>query len=152
MYVQIDIVLGHINHSLFWKNLAPASSEKKGNGGLLKDGPLKQAIDKDLGGLENLKKEFNTAAAGIQGSGWAWLVSALNLTERDSEYLTTCLISPQSLNTQSKRLEISTTANQDPLLGNVVLFGVDMWEHAFYLQYQNVKPDVRFDYVSPLRL
>ncbi|KAG6844151.1 hypothetical protein H0H87_009394 [Tephrocybe sp. NHM501043] len=65
---------GHINHSLFWKNLAPAASEKKGNGGNLKDGPLKEAIIAAFGSLDNLKKEFNTTTAGIQGSGWGWLV------------------------------------------------------------------------------
>ncbi|KAJ7302384.1 Iron/manganese superoxide dismutase [Mycena albidolilacea] len=64
---------GHINHSLFWKNLAPAHA-KGGSGGVLKDGPLKAAIDKDFGGLDNLKKEFNAATLGIQGSGWGWLV------------------------------------------------------------------------------
>ncbi|KAJ7235141.1 manganese superoxide dismutase [Mycena haematopus] len=109
---------GHINHSLFWKNLAPSSS-KGGNGGVLKDGPLKQAIDKDFGGLDNLKKEFNAATLSIQGSGWGWL----------------------GLNPTTKRLEIITTANQDPLLTHVPLIGVDIWEHAFYLQYLNVKPD-----------
>jgi Fe-Mn family superoxide dismutase len=105
---------GHINHSLFWKNLAP-----KGIGGVLKDGPLKAAIDKDFGGLENLKKEFNATTAGIQGSGWGWL----------------------GFNPGSKRLELATTPNQDPLLNLVPIIGVDIWEHAFYLQYKNVKVD-----------
>ncbi|KAF7358960.1 Superoxide dismutase [Mycena sanguinolenta] len=109
---------GHINHSLFWKNLAPAH-DKGGHGGHLKDGPLKQAIDKEFGGLENLKKEFNAATLGIQGSGWGWL----------------------GYDVKSRRLEIITTANQDPLLTHVPLIGVDIWEHAFYLQYLNVKPD-----------
>ncbi|KAG6865151.1 hypothetical protein C0991_004834 [Blastosporella zonata] len=109
---------GHINHSLFWKNLAP-SSEKKGNGGVLKDGPLKDAILDAFGSLETLKKEFNTTTAGIQGSGWGWL----------------------GLNLSTKRLEITTTANQDPLLSHVPIIGVDIWEHAFYLQYLNVKAD-----------
>ncbi|KAF8597559.1 manganese and iron superoxide dismutase [Ceratobasidium sp. AG-I] len=108
---------GHINHSLFWKNLAPAS----GAGGKLKPGPLQDAIIRDFGSFDNFKKEFNAAALGVQGSGWGWLV----------------------LNTSNKRLDIITTANQDPVLPpNVPLFGVDMWEHAFYLQYKNVKPDV----------
>jgi len=109
---------GHINHSLFWKNMAPAH-EKGGNGGVLKDGPLKQAIDRDFGGLENLKKEMNAATLGIQGSGWSWL----------------------GLNEKNGRLEIATKANQDPLLHLVPLIGIDIWEHAFYLQYKNVKPD-----------
>ena len=70
------VVLGHINHTLFWKNLAPASSEGKGNGGTLRDGPLKEAITKQFGSFDNLK-EFNATTAVIQGSGWGWLVSAL---------------------------------------------------------------------------
>ncbi|KAH0583169.1 Superoxide dismutase [Mn], mitochondrial [Termitomyces sp. J132] len=110
---------GHINHSLFWKNLAPAALEKKGNGGVLKDGPLKTAIENTFGSLDSFKKEFNTTTAGIQGSGWGWL----------------------GLNPSTKRLEIVTTANQDPLLTHVPIIGVDIWEHAFYLQYLNVKAD-----------
>ncbi len=65
---------GHINHSLFWKNLAPSASEGKGNGGQLRDGPLKEAIIKGWGSLDSFKKEFNTTTASIQGSGWGWLV------------------------------------------------------------------------------
>ncbi|KAG9092741.1 hypothetical protein FRC07_011599 [Ceratobasidium sp. 392] len=107
---------GNINHSLFWKNLAPAS----GAGGKLKPGHLHDAITRDFGSFDNFKKEFTAASLGIQGSGWGWLV----------------------LNTSNKRLDIITTPNQDPVLPpNVPLVGVDMWEHAFYLQYKNVKPD-----------
>ena len=65
---------GHINHSLFWKNLAPSASEGKGNGGVLRDGPLKNAIVEAFGSFDNFKKEFNTTTAAIQGSGWGWLV------------------------------------------------------------------------------
>ncbi|MCV2423780.1 superoxide dismutase [Paucibacter sp. DJ4R-1] len=106
---------GHINHSLFWKNLAPeTSSDSKP-----KSAPtLSDAIKNSFG--ENFQKEFNAAALGIQGSGWAWLV----------------------YHPSGKRLEIITTPNQDPVLPPYVpIFGVDMWEHAFYLQYKNVKPD-----------
>ncbi|KAL0958571.1 hypothetical protein HGRIS_000711 [Hohenbuehelia grisea] len=110
---------GHINHSLFWKNLAPSKTEGKGNGGVLQDGPLKDAIVQSFGSLDNLKKEFNTTTAGIQGSGWGWL----------------------GLNPTTKRLEVVTSANQDPLLSHVPIIGVDIWEHAFYLQYLNVKVD-----------
>jgi len=110
---------GHINHSLFWKNMAPSAAVKKGNGGVLSDGPLKAAIEKTFGSLDNLKKEFNTTTAGIQGSGWGWL----------------------GVNPSTKVLEITTTANQDPLLSHVPIIGVDIWEHAFYLQYKNVKVD-----------
>ncbi|CAG7851187.1 Superoxide dismutase [Mn], mitochondrial; AltName: Full=Mn-SOD; Flags: Precursor [Serendipita indica DSM 11827] len=107
---------GHINHSFFWKILAPTSQ----GGGQLADGKLKSAIEKDFGSIDAFKKEFNTKAAAIQGSGWGWL----------------------GYNTTTKKLEITTTANQDPLLAPwVPIIGVDMWEHAFYLQYKNVKPD-----------
>ncbi|KIK61386.1 hypothetical protein GYMLUDRAFT_42974 [Collybiopsis luxurians FD-317 M1] len=106
---------GHINHSLFWKNLAPAS----GDGGKLSDGPLKKAIEQDFGSVEAFKKEFNTKTAALQGSGWGWL----------------------GYNSSTKKLEIVTTPNQDPLLSHTPIIGVDIWEHAFYLQYKNVKPD-----------
>ncbi|KAG7441534.1 manganese and iron superoxide dismutase [Guyanagaster necrorhizus] len=110
---------GHINHSLFWKNLAPAHSEGKGNGGVLHGGSLKDAIEGTFGSVDAFKKQFNATTAGIQGSGWGWL----------------------GLNPITKRLEIVTTANQDPLLTHVPIIGVDIWEHAFYLQYLNVKAD-----------
>ncbi|PPQ93061.1 hypothetical protein CVT25_011937 [Psilocybe cyanescens] len=110
---------GHINHSLFWKNLAPSAAVNKGTGGVLRDGAFKTAIEKTFGSLDNLKKEFNAATAGIQGSGWGWL----------------------GVNPSNKQLEISTTPNQDPLLTLVPIIGVDIWEHAFYLQYKNVKVD-----------
>ncbi|KAG8808792.1 hypothetical protein FRC17_003771 [Serendipita sp. 399] len=107
---------GHVNHSFFWKILAPQSS----GGGVLSDGPLKSAIERDFGSLEALKKDFNAKTAAIQGSGWGWL----------------------GYNKDRRRLEIVTTANQDPLLApHVPIIGVDIWEHAFYLQYKNVKPD-----------
>ncbi|KAG2007229.1 manganese superoxide dismutase, variant 2 [Coprinopsis cinerea AmutBmut pab1-1] len=99
---------GHINHSLFWKNLAPASED----GGKLADGALKQALERDFGSVEAFKKEFNTKTAAIQGSGWGWL----------------------GYNPSNKKLEIVTTANQDPLLSHTPIIGVDIWEHAFYLQ------------------
>ena len=77
---------GHINHSLFWKNLAPSASEKKGHGGQLHDGPLKKAITDAFGSFDAMKKEFNTTTAGIQGSGWGWLVSVpLNAGRREAE-------------------------------------------------------------------
>jgi len=109
---------GHINHSLFWKNLATSSS-KGGNGGVLKNGDLKTLILARWKTVEDFQKDFNTTTAGIQGSGWGWL----------------------GYNKSSKSLEIATTPNQDPLLNLVPLIGVDIWEHAFYLQYKNVKVD-----------
>ncbi|CAE6490944.1 unnamed protein product [Rhizoctonia solani] len=114
---------GHINHSLFWKNLAPAGTtglKKEGNTWKLETPSLASAIDRDFDSFDSFQESFNQAALGIQGSGWAWLV----------------------LNTNNQRLDIITTPNQDPVLPpHVTLFGVDMWEHAFYLQYKNVKPD-----------
>ncbi|KAF9448438.1 manganese and iron superoxide dismutase [Macrolepiota fuliginosa MF-IS2] len=106
---------GHINHTLFWKNLSPA----KEDGGKLVDGKLKDEIVKAFGSVEELKKRFNATTAAIQGSGWGWL----------------------GLNPTTKQLEIVTTANQDPLISHVPIIGVDIWEHAFYLQYKNVKVD-----------
>ncbi|KAF9030363.1 manganese and iron superoxide dismutase [Hymenopellis radicata] len=106
---------GHINHSLFWTNLAPSS----GDGGKLEAGPLKTAIERDFGSVEEFKKEFNAKTAAIQGSGWGWL----------------------GYNSSNGMLEIVTTSNQDPLLSHVPLIGIDIWEHAFYIQYKNVKPD-----------
>jgi len=105
---------GHINHSLFWKNLAPASESTN-----QPTGALKEALEKDFGGIEAFKKEMNEKTAAVQGSGWGWL----------------------GYNTALKKLEIVTTPNQDPLLTHVPIIGIDIWEHAFYLQYKNVKPD-----------
>ncbi|POY72620.1 Fe-Mn family superoxide dismutase [Rhodotorula taiwanensis] len=105
---------GHINHTLFWENLAPTSAE---GGKFPSSGKLYDQVQQDFGGLDGLKKAVNTAALGIQGSGWAWL----------------------GYNPQTKKLETVTTANQDPLLGYVPIVGIDMWEHAYYLDYKNVK-------------
>ncbi|KAI3624934.1 superoxide dismutase [Malassezia furfur] len=106
---------GHINHSLFWKNLAPTNK----GGGELDSGELRSAIDRDFGSVDAMKEKFNAALAGIQGSGWGWL----------------------GLNPTTQKLDIITTANQDPLLSHKPLIGIDAWEHAYYLQYKNVKAD-----------
>ncbi|KAJ7242040.1 Mn superoxide dismutase [Mycena rebaudengoi] len=106
---------GHINHSLFWENLAPAAHD----GGTLADGPLKAALEETFRSVEEFKKTFNTKTAAIQGSGWGWL----------------------GYNHATRKLEIVTTSNQDPLISHTPIIGVDIWEHAFYLQYKNVKPD-----------
>lgn len=96
---------GHLNHTLFWENLAPKNS----GGGEPPSGDLAKAIDTSFGGLEELKKKFNAALAGIQGSGWAWLV-------KDS---------------QTGNISIKTYANQDPVVGQFKpLLGIDAWEHA----------------------
>lgn len=107
---------GHVNHSLFWENLAPANS----GGGGAPSGALAKAIDDAYGGLEGLKKVMNAKLAGIQGSGWAWLVK----------------------DTETGQIGVRTYANQDPVVGQYVpLLGVDAWEHAYYLQYQNRKAE-----------
>ncbi|KAI7859573.1 Manganese/iron superoxide dismutase [Circinella umbellata] len=106
---------GHINHSLFWQNLAPKSN----GGGEKPTGELLKAIETKWGSFDEFIAKFNAASAGVQGSGWGWL----------------------GYNKESKQLEIATTPNQDPLLGLVPLLGVDVWEHAYYLQYKNVRPD-----------
>lgn len=106
---------GHVNHSIFWKNLCPANQFEPPTG------KLAAAIDESFGGLDSLQKKFNPAAAAVQGSGWAWL----------------------ALHPESKKLQVVTTSNQDPCstTGHVPLLGVDVWEHAYYLQYKNVRPD-----------
>lgn len=108
---------GHINHSIFWTNLAPQSE----GGGEAPTGELADAINKQWGSLENFIGAFNGVTGPIQGSGWGWL----------------------GYNKTKKSLEIATCANQDPLAakGLVPLLGIDVWEHAYYLQYKNVRPD-----------
>jgi len=105
---------GHTNHSLFWENLAPKSA----GGGEPPSGQLAKLIDARWGSLDTFKSSFNTALAGIQGSGWAWLVQDV----------------------QTGDISIKTFANQDPVVGKYrPLLGIDAWEHAYYLQYQNRK-------------
>ena len=100
---------GHINHALFWSNLAPADSPETK---LEAAAPsLSAEIDKTWGSFDSFKKSFSTALLGIQGSGWGWLVK------------------------DGPTLRIVTTKDQDPVVGGEVpVFGVDMWEHAYYLQ------------------
>ncbi|KMZ23918.1 superoxide dismutase [Haemophilus influenzae] len=108
---------GHTNHSLFWKSL------KKGT---TLQGALKDAIERDFGSVDAFKAEFEKAAATRFGSGWAWLVL-----------------------TAEGKLAVVSTANQDnPLMGKEVagcegfpLLGLDVWEHAYYLKFQNRRPD-----------
>ncbi|KAG9304389.1 hypothetical protein G9A89_019951 [Geosiphon pyriformis] len=106
---------GHINHSLFWKNLAPI----KLGGGEPPKGALLSAIQKEFGSLDDFITKFNVTTAAIQGSGWGWL----------------------GYNKNAKRIEIITLPNQDPLTSHVPLLGIDVWEHAYYLQYKNARPD-----------
>jgi len=107
---------GHVNHTLFWENLAPSKS----GGGGEPSGQVKSAIEASYGDFSSFKTKFNTALAGIQGSGWAWLV-------KDNE---------------TGQVQIRTYANQDPVVGKYTpLLGIDAWEHAYYLQYQNRKAE-----------
>ena len=107
---------GHTNHTLFWENLAPQSQ----GGGSPPTGKLATSIDEAFGGLEQMKEKFNAALAGIQGSGWCWLVQ----------------------DTQTGALGIKTYANQDPVVGQWrPVLGIDAWEHAYYLQYENRKAE-----------
>ncbi|MBL6594854.1 MAG: superoxide dismutase [Flavobacteriales bacterium] len=108
---------GFYNHSLFWKVMSP-------NGGGTPSGSLSEAIDRDFGSFENFKDSFSKAAATQFGSGWAWLCA----------------------NSDGK-LEVCSTPNQDnPLMPGVgcdgtPILGIDVWEHAYYLNYQNRRPD-----------
>ena len=103
---------GHANHSLFWSIMAP-------NGGDPSSGEVGEAIKSAFGSLEAANEEFTTAATKRFGSGWAWLVIG------------------------DDGLEIYSTANQDsPLMqGHTPILGIDVWEHAYYLNYQNRRPD-----------
>ena len=105
---------GHCNHSLFWQILAPGGSTAP-------EGELATAIDGTFDSFDSFKEQFATAAATRFGSGWAWLIS-------DGE----------------EKLSISSTPNQDnPRMtgGGIPILGIDVWEHAYYLNYQNRRPD-----------
>ncbi|KAH0979355.1 hypothetical protein GBA52_006532 [Prunus armeniaca] len=110
---------GHVNHSIFWKNLTPVSH----GGGEPPHGSLGWAIDTNFGSMEALVQKINAEGAALQGSGWVWL----------------------ALDKELKKLVVETTANQDPLVTKgptlVPLLGIDVWEHAYYLQYKNVRPE-----------
>lgn len=106
---------GHVNHSLFWQMMAPAAAS--GNPG--PTGAIGAALTKSFGSVEAFRKQMNEAATKRFGSGWAWLV--LN----------------------DGKLEITSTPNQDsPIMdGQIPLLGLDVWEHAYYLKYQNRRAD-----------
>lgn len=106
---------GHINHSIFWTVMSP-------NGGGEPSGDILSAIHRDFGSYDSMREKLSAASIGVQGSGWGWL----------------------GFNKTTRTLAIATCANQDPLeatTGLVPLFGIDVWEHAYYLQYKNVRPD-----------
>jgi len=109
---------GHFNHTLFWDNMSP-------NGGKIPTGDLNDAINAEFGSFKNLKGLFSEAAKTRFGSGWAWLCQDVN-----------------------KKLFVMSTPNQDnPMMSKVVkktgtpLLGLDVWEHAYYLNYQNRRGD-----------
>ena len=108
---------GHVNHSIFWTNLAPAND----GGGGKPEGELEAAIDEFFGGFDKFQAHFTAAATGIQGSGWA-VLSWDPIGEQ--------LIIQQLFDQQSNTAQ-----------GTIPVFQLDMWEHAFYLDYLNVKAD-----------
>jgi Fe-Mn family superoxide dismutase len=103
---------GHWNHAMFWKIMGP-------NGGGAPTGNVAQAINAAFGSFDTFKEKFNAAGVGRFGSGWAWLIKS------------------------GGKVEITSTPNQDnPLMdGKAAVMGCDVWEHAYYLKYQNRRPD-----------
>ena len=104
---------GFVNHDFFWRLMAPGGADRPG-------GALAAAIDAAFGSFDGFRKQFAAAAVGRFGSGWAWLAAG-----------------------EGGALEVLSTANQDtPVMdGKVPVVGVDVWEHAYYLNYQNRRPD-----------
>eukprot|EP00474_Spongospora_subterranea_P008547 CRZ09005.1 hypothetical protein [Spongospora subterranea] len=109
---------GHLNHSIFWTNLAPVNA---GGGQTPTSGALYDSITDTFGGFPEFISKFSAQAAAVQGSGWAWL----------------------TYNQTYNKLEIVTTSNQDPIVAPAVvpILGVDVWEHAYYLDYKNARPE-----------
>jgi Fe-Mn family superoxide dismutase len=103
---------GHVNHTMFWQIMAP-------NAGGAPTGAIADGINAAFGGFDKFKEEFKKAAIGRFGSGWAWVVD------------------------NGGKLAIESTPNQDaPMMeGKKAVFGIDVWEHAYYLKYQNRRPD-----------
>jgi superoxide dismutase, Fe-Mn family len=102
---------GHYNHTLFWEMMSPEGGEPSGE--------IAEALDRTFGGLDAFKEQFSTAATNHFGSGWAWLVW------------------------DGASLRVATTVNQDaPVMeGQTPILGLDVWEHAYYLRYQNRRPE-----------
>jgi superoxide dismutase, Fe-Mn family len=126
----LNNVGGHINHSLFWQMMAPGAGGPP-------TGPIAAALDKEFGSFQEFQKQFNEAAMKRFGSGWAWLVM-----------------------TPEGKLSVLSTPNQNPpvIEGRKPLLGLDVWEHAYYLKYQNRRADyattwwntVNWDFVNRL--
>lgn len=110
---------GHSNHSFFWTIMGPKAGGARAAGDAGPNGKAGTAIKHTFGDFAKFKEKFTAAAAGVFGSGWAWLVS------------------------DNSKLVITTTANQDsPIMrGQVPILGLDVWEHAYYLKYQNRRPE-----------
>lgn len=104
---------GHANHTMFWQIMTPGGAKEPG-------GDLKAAIDRDLGGFDKMKADFNGSGARVFGSGWVFVTV-----------------------TKEGKLALVSKPNQDnPMMdGQMVLFGNDVWEHAYYLKYQNRRPE-----------
>ena len=106
---------GHINHSLFWENLSPTSNFPT-------FGPLEKSIKDRFGSLDDMIAEMSAKTIAVQGSGWGWLV----------------------YDPKTKMLDVVALPNQDPLeatTGLKPLLGIDVWEHAYYVDYRNVRPN-----------
>jgi Fe-Mn family superoxide dismutase len=103
---------GHVNHTMFWQIMGP-------NAGGTPTGAIAEAINSSFGSFDSFKEQFAKAAVGRFGSGWAWVID------------------------NGGKLAIESTANQDnPMMeGKKPVFGIDVWEHAYYLKYQNRRPD-----------
>jgi len=109
---------GHLNHTIFWTNMAPNPSGTPRQ----PQGELAAAIDKDFGSFQSFLDKFSAASVAVKGSGWGWL----------------------GYNGKEDKLAVATCQNQDPLQvthGLVPLLGLDVWEHAYYLQYKNLRAD-----------
>eukprot|EP00892_Ulva_mutabilis_P009993 jgi/Ulvmu1/7366/UM036_0026.1 len=108
---------GHLNHSIFWKNLCSAKDAQPCSGILL------DAIKRDFGSMEQMQAKLSADSAAVQGSGWGWL----------------------ACKRETGKLAVLTSPNQDTLShvapGFDPIIGIDVWEHAYYLQYKNVRPD-----------